>query len=72
MGQARRRGNFEQRKSEAEFYAMEQKRLDDWLYNNRPVVAIPNTHGGYSHRRTSSLQRALMLCVWAGSGAYIR
>lgn len=71
MGQAKRRGNFDDRKAESEFYASEQKRLDAWLYENRPVVVSINTHGGYSRRKTSSLERAKLLCVLAGIGAFV-
>lgn len=35
MGQAKQRGTYDQRKSMAEFYESEQKRLDEWLYARR-------------------------------------
>ena len=34
MGQAKARGNFEQRKSESIFHENEQRRLDAWLFEN--------------------------------------
>lgn len=71
MGQAKRRGSFEQRKSESEFYSAEQARLDKWLCDNRPVVVSVNTHGGISKRRTSSLQRALLISALCGISAYV-
>lgn len=71
MGQAKRRGDFETRKAESEFYANEQKRLDKWLNDNRPVVVSINTHGGISKRKTSSLQRALLISALCGMGAFV-
>lgn len=71
MGQAKRRGNFEERKAESEFYASEQKRLEAWLYDHRPVVVSLLSDGSKSRQRTSSLQRALLLCALAGIGAYV-
>lgn len=71
MGQARNRGDFEKRKAESIFYASEQKRYDDWLWNNRPIVVSANTHGGISKRKTSSYQLALLLAAMSGLGAYI-
>lgn len=71
MGQAKRRGDFEKRKSESLFYESEKKRYDAWLYENRPVVVSLNTHGGHSRRKTSSLERALLLCSLSGIGAFI-
>jgi len=71
MGQAKRRGDFDTRKAQSEFYASEQKRLDSWLYENRPVVVSVNTHGGYNRRRASSLERARLLCALAGIGAFV-
>lgn len=35
MGQAKQRGTLEQRRALAEFYAEEQRRLDEWLYTRR-------------------------------------
>lgn len=71
MGQAKRRGDFEARKAESEFYANEQKRFDKWLYDNRPVVVSINTHGGISRRKTSSLQRAQLIALLCGVGAFV-
>lgn len=71
MGQAKRRGDFEARKAESEFYANEQKRLDQWLNDNRPVVVSINTHGGISKRKTGSLQRALLIAAMCGVGTFV-
>ena len=71
MGQAKRRGDFYTRKAESIFYASEQKRYDEWLWNNRPIVVSINTHGGISKRKTSSYQRALLLAAMSGFGAYV-
>lgn len=71
MGQAKRRGDFEARKAESEFFASEQKRLDKWLEDNRPVVVRINTHGGTSRQKTSSLQRAQLIALLCGVGAFV-
>ena len=71
MGQARRRGNIEQRIAESQFYANEQKRLDKWLSDNRPIAVSVNTHGGEFRRKTSSLQRALLISALCGIGAFV-
>lgn len=71
MGKAKRRGDFEDRKQQSAFYANEQKRLDEWLYDNRPVVVSIDTHGGISKRKTSSLQRALLISALCGMGAFV-
>ena len=71
MGQAKRRGDFDARKAESEFYASEQKRFDKWLEDNRPVVVSINPHGGISRRKTSSLQRALLISALCGMGAFV-
>ena len=71
MGQAKRRGDFETRKNESEFYAKERERLDKWLFDNRPVVVHINTHGGVTRRKTSSLQRALLITALSGIGAFV-
>lgn len=71
MGQAKRRGTLNDRKAQSEFYASEQKRLDKWLYDNRPVVVHLNAHGGLSKRKTSSLQRAILISALCGMGAFV-
>lgn len=71
MGQAKRRGDFDKRKAESEFFANEQKRLDKWLYENRPVVVSISTHGDATKRRTSSLRRALIIAALSGIGAFV-
>ncbi len=71
MGQAKRRGDFEARKAQSEFFDSEQKRLDKWLEDNRPVVVSINTHGEVSRRKTSSLQRALIIAALCGAGAFV-
>ena len=48
MGEAKRRGTFDQRKSEAEFYRSEEERLTEWLRTHRPRVTYTNSHGGVS------------------------
>jgi hypothetical protein len=63
MGQAKRR--------ESEFFSSEQKRLDKWFEDNRPIVVSSNTHGGVSRRKTSSLRRALLISALCGMGAFV-
>jgi hypothetical protein len=46
MGEAKRRGTFQQRKAEAEFYANERNRYEKWLKDHRPRVTYKNSMGG--------------------------
>lgn len=71
MGQAKRRGDFDARKAESEFFANERKRLDKWLYENRPVAVSISTHGDVIKRRTSSLRHTLIIAAMSGIGAFV-
>lgn len=68
MGQAKRRGDFDEMKAESVFFASERARLDKWLSDNRPVIHNTGSHG-YS-RKTSSLQRALLISAMC-MGAFV-
>lgn len=63
MGQARQRGNFEQRKAESLFYSDEQARLNEWLKSRRPKVTFLNSRGEPTSYR--SCNRLAALYEWA-------
>lgn len=73
MGEAKRRGDFEARKAESEFFAKEQERLDKWLFDNRPIVVSRNTHGQTTRRKShsSALRRAALITMLSGIGAFV-
>jgi hypothetical protein len=71
MGQAKRRGSFDERKLESEFYADERRRLDQWLSDHRPIVVDVDTHGNVRRRKTSSLQRALLIAALCRAGSFV-
>jgi len=65
MGQAKRRGSFEQRKAEAEYHASEKQRYQKWLKEHRPRVSFMNSHGERSSYWSSVRLSALV--AWAES-----